>query len=242
AVLAWTAAKMITSEPLVKDHFAAYPGLAGLLYIAIIGGVLGGGFWINHVPARKRVAGHVVEPGVAALAPAAAGVTRILLPVDASTNSLQAVEHVIGRHAAGAALEVHLLHVRVPFSQYIARFVSRRDHEAYHRQEAERALAPARTLLGRAGVPHADHVEFGDKAETIRGVAERLGVNQIVMGTARKNSLTRVLEDSVTSRVLEIVDVPVEIVVGRAVSRIDTIGLPAGVSAVAAVLIAVSLQ
>ncbi|MBX3665578.1 MAG: YjbE family putative metal transport protein [Burkholderiales bacterium] len=242
AVLAWTAAKMITSEPLVKDHFAAYPGLAGLLYIAIIGGVLGGGFWINHVPARKRVAGHVVEPGVAALAPAAAGVTRILLPVDASTNSLQAVEHVIGRHAAGAALEVHLLHVRVPFSQYIARFVSRRDHEAYHRQEAERALAPARTLLSRAGVPHADHVEFGDKAETIRGVAERLGVNQIVMGTARKNSLTRVLEDSVTSRVLEIVDVPVEIVVGRAVSRIDTIGLPAGVSAVAAVLIAVSLQ
>ncbi len=242
AVLAWTAAKMITSEPLVKDHFDAYPGLAGLLYIAIIGGVLGGGFWINHVPARKRVAGHVVEPGVAALAPAAAGVTRILLPVDASTNSLQAVEHVIGRHAAGAALEAHLLHVRVPFSQYIARFVSRRDHEAYHRQEAERALAPARALLSRAGVPHADHVEFGDKAETIRGVAERLGVNQIVMGTARKNSLTRVLEDSVTNRVLEIVEVPVEIVVGRAVSRIDTIGLPAGVSAVAAVLIAVSLQ
>ncbi|MCW5581501.1 MAG: YjbE family putative metal transport protein [Luteimonas sp.] len=242
AVLAWTAAKMITSEPLVKDHFAAYPGLAGLLYIAIIGGVLGGGFWINHVPARKRVAGHVVEPGVAALAPAAAGVTRILLPGDPSTNARQAVEPGIGRPAPGAAREVPLLHVRVPFSQYIARFVSRRDHEAYHRQEAERALAPARTLLGRAGVPHADHVEFGDKAETIRGVAERLGVNQIVMGTARKNSLTRVLEDSVTSRVLEIVDVPVEIVVGRAVSRIDTIGLPAGVSAVAAVLIAVSLQ
>jgi YjbE family integral membrane protein len=242
AVLAWTSVKMITNEAMVKDFFAAYPGFAGLLYIVVIGGVLAGGFWANHAPARKRVAGHVVEPGIAALAPAAAGVTRVLLPVDASANSLQAVEHVIARHAAGAQLEVHLLHVRVPFSQYIARFVSRHDHEAYHRQETERALAPARDMLDRAAIRHADHVEFGDKAETIREVANRLQVNQIVMGTARKNSLTRVIEDSVTNRVLEVVEVPVEIIVGRAVSRIDTIGLPAGVGAAAAVLLAISLQ
>lgn len=241
AVLAWTAAKMIISEPLVKDYVAAYPALSAIAYITIIGGVLGGGFWANHVPARTRVAGYVVEPGVAALAPAAEGTSRVLLPVDASANSLQAVEHVIARRAAGAPLEVHLLHVRVPFSQYIARFVSRRDHEGYHRQEAERALAPARDVLNRAGIPHTDHVEFGDKAETIREVANRLQVNQIVMGTARKNSLTRVIEDSVTNRVLEIVELPVEIIVGRAVSRIETIGLPAGISAAAVVLLAVSL-
>lgn len=240
AVLAWTAVKMITNEALVKDFLATYPGLTGLLYIAVIGGVLAGGFWVNHVPARRRVAGHVVEPGVPA--PAAAGVTRVLLPLDASANSLQAVEHVIGRHAAGAALEVHLLHVRVPFSRYIARFVSRSDHQAYHQQEAERALAPARDLLNRAGIRHTDHVEYGDKAETIRAVAERLGIGQIVIGTARKNSLTRVLEDSVTHRLLEIVEVPVEVIVGRAVSRIEKIGLPAGLGAAAAVLIAVSLQ
>lgn len=243
AVLAWTAAKMILSEPLVKDYFAAYPALAGLVYIAVIGGVLGGGFWVNHAPARARVAEHIAGSGtVAALAPAAAGVTRILLPVDASANSLQAAEHVVSRHAAGALLEVHLLHVRAPLSQYVARFLSRRDHDTYHRQEAERALAPVRDLLNRAGIRHTDHVEFGDKAETIRRVAESLGVNQIVMGTARRNSLTRVIEDSVTSRVLEIVEVPVEIVVGRAVSRIDSVGLPAGIGAAAAVLLAVSLQ
>ncbi|MBS1217904.1 MAG: Integral rane protein TerC, partial [Proteobacteria bacterium] len=159
AVLAWTAAKMIISEPLVKDYFAAYPALAGLVYIAVIGGVLGGGFWVNHAPARARVAEHIAGSGVVtAPAPAAAGVTRILLPVDASANSLQAAEHVISRHAAGAQLEVHLLHVRVPLSQYVARFLSRRDHDTYHRQEAERALAPARDLLNRAGIRHTDHV------------------------------------------------------------------------------------
>ena len=242
AVLAWTAAKMIVSEPLAGDVLAAYPALTGLVYIAVLGGVLGGGFWVNHAPARARVAVHVVDPAAAAPLPAAAGMTRILLPVDASVNSLQAVEHVIGRHAAGAAIEVHLLHVRVPLSRYIARFLSRSDHDAYHRQEAERALAPARDLLNRSGVPHTDHVEFGDKAETIRRVAQRLGAQQIVMGTARKNSLTRVIEDSVTNRVIQIVEMPVEVVVGRAVSPIEKIGLPAGLGVAAAVLIAVSLQ
>lgn len=242
AVLAWTSAKMIISEPLIRDYLAAYPVLVPLLYMTIIGGVLGLGFWANYTPTRARVAGHIADAGDAAAVPAAPGVMRILLPVDASANSLQAVENVIARHAAGAALEVHLLHVRVPLSQYIARFLSRRDHQVYHQQEAERALAPARDMLDHSGVPYIDHVEFGDKAETIHRAAERLGVHQIVMGTARKNSITRVIEDSVTSRVLEIVEVPVEIVVGRAVSRIERFGLPAGMSAAAAVLIAISLQ
>jgi YjbE family integral membrane protein len=242
AVLAWTAAKMIISEPLIKDYLVAYPGLVAGIYMLVIGGVLGLGFWANNAQVRARVAGHIADAGKAAAVPAASGVKRVLLPVDASVNSLQAVEHVIGRHAAGAAQEVHLLHVRAPWSQYLARFVSRGDREAYHLQEAERALAPARDMLNRSGVPHTDHVEYGDKAETINAAAGRLGVQQIVMGTARKNSLTRVVEDSVTSRVLEIVEVPVEIVVGRAVSRIERFGLPAGMSAVAAVLIAISLQ
>lgn len=242
AVLAWTSVKMIISEPLVRDYLTAYPVLVPMLYMTIIGGVLGLGFWANHAPTRARVAGHIADASDAAAVPAAPGVTRILLPMDASANSLQAVENVIARHAAGVALEVHLLHVRVPLSQYVARFLSRRDHQVYHRQEAERALAPARDMLNRSGVPYTDHVEFGDKAETIKAAAERLGVQQIVMGTARKNSITRVIEDSVTNRVLEIVEVPVEIVVGRAVSRVERFGLPAGMSAAAAVLIAISLQ
>ena len=242
AVLAWTAAKMIISEPLVNDYLAAYPVLAPMIYMMIIGGVMGLGFWANHASVRARVAGHIADAGEAAALPAAPGVKRVLLPVDTSANSLQAVEHVIGRHAAGAAMEVHLLHVRAPLSQYLARFISRGDSEAYHRQEAERALAPARDMLSRSGVPHTNHVEFGDKAETINAVAKRLGMQQIVMGTARKNSITRVVEDSLTNRVLEIVEVPVEIVVGRAVSRIEKFGLPAGMTAALAVLIAISLQ
>jgi hypothetical protein len=57
------------------------------------------------------------------------------------------------------------------------------------------------------------------------------------MGTARKNSLTRMIEDSVTHRVLETSPVPVEIVVGDAVSRWERWGLPAGVLGLGGLLV-----
>lgn len=166
--------------------------------------------------------------------------TKILLPVDGSANALTAVRHVINRFRGDSAMEVHLLHVRAPLSRHIARFVSRRDRENFHREEAGRALAPARELLNRFGVPHADHIELGEKAATIHRVAQRLRVNQIVMGTARKNSLTRMLEDSVTNNVLEIAQVPVEVVAGGAVSKLEKFGVPAGVGAAVAFLLVVA--
>lgn len=144
------------------------------------------------------------------------------------------------RYLAAHDIEVHLLHVRQPFSELVARFTSSGNRESYHREAAERALAPARALLTRHGVPHTDHVEVGDKAETIDRLANELGVARIVMGTARKNSLTRLLEDSVTNRVLKVTDVPVEIVVGTAASRMDSIGIPAGVAALLALFLVVA--
>ena len=41
AVLAWTAAKMLADEPLLQGFLDERPGLKGMLYILVIGGVLG---------------------------------------------------------------------------------------------------------------------------------------------------------------------------------------------------------
>lgn len=247
AVLAWTAAKMMVSEPLVKGYFESYPVVTVLLYLAVIGGVLGAGFWSNQSRKSARVAGHVVDlaapmPGAAPLAgkivnQGGAIMMKVLLPVDGSANSLNAVRHVVNRFLGDSAMEVHLLHVRAPLTRHIAQFVSRRDRESFHKDEAERALAPARDLLNQFGVPHAEHVELGEKAATINRVAQRLRISQIVMGTARKNSITRMLEDSVTNKVLEIAQVPVEVVVGQSVSKLEQIGIPAGVGAAVAFLL-----
>ena len=101
-------------------------------------------------------------------------------------------------------------------------------------------MAPARELLSRFGVPHTDHMELGQRAETITRVAQRLGVSEIVMSTARKNSLTRLLEDSVSHRVIETAPMPVQIVAGEAVSKLERYGVPAGVGAAIALLAAVA--
>lgn len=168
---------------------------------------------------------------------------KILIPVDGSASSMQAVRHVVNRLLTDANLrEVHLLHVRHPFSQHVARFVSKRNRDSYHREQAEKALQPARDLLYQHSVPHASHIEVGDTAATIDRLAQRLRVDEIVMGTARKNTLTRLMEDSVTSKVLEIARVPVEVITGAPASRWERIGVPTGVGAALAALIAAAVD
>ncbi len=245
-VLVWTGVKMMISEPMFKDYTVMAGGYVGLLYVVAMGGVLGAGFWANHGVARSRVAAHVVDLAAAPVSVAMANpvnfqgetdMKKLLIPVDGSANSMQAVRHVVNCFMNDSGMEVHLLHVRAPFSQHISRFVSRRNRESYHREMADKALQPARDLLNKHGVPHATHIELGDRAATIHRVAQRLRVNQIVMGTARKNSLTRMLEDSVTNKVLEIAQVPVEVIAGSEVSRLEKFGLPAGVGAAAVLLL-----
>ncbi|MEN3352929.1 MAG: hypothetical protein V7640_1087 [Betaproteobacteria bacterium] len=242
-VLAWTAVKMVTSEPLLQNVLASYPIIVWTGYVLVIGAVVGGGFLVNHAEVRKRIAQHLVDLSItpakqvrrAGISSGGVVMSKVLLPVDGSSNSLRAARHVVNQFM-NQRVEVHLLHVRTPLSQHVARFLSRGTRGAFHRDEADKALAPAREMLKRFGVPYTEHVELGDKAEAITRLAQELGAAQIVMGTARKNSLTRLVEDSVTNRVLELTQVPVEIVAGEAVSKLERFGLPAGIAAALALL------
>ena len=156
---------------------------------------------------------------------------RVLVPVDGSPNALQAVRHVIDEYRRNHALELHLLNVQRPFSRHIARFVARKDRASFQREQSERALLEARRLLDVMQVPYLVHVEVGDRARTICDLARCLDCHHIVLGTARKSSLTRMLEDSVTSRVLEETPVPVEVVAGAAISKLERYGIPIGIGA-----------
>jgi nucleotide-binding universal stress UspA family protein len=126
-------------------------------------------------------------------------------------------------------MELHLLNVQPSLSRHVSRFLSSHDREAWHHERAEAAMASASAMLSGAGVPHVKHWAVGDRAAEICRTAEHLGVHHIVMGTARKNSITRMLEDWVTNGVLEATPVPVELVAGDAVSKWERWGVPAGV-------------
>lgn len=153
---------------------------------------------------------------------------KVLVPVDGSANALGAVRHAIAEYRRHHELEVHLINVQPRYSRYITRFLSRSDREAWQAEHATAAMAEAKALLTDASVPHHSHQAVGDSALEICSAATRLNIHHIVMGTARKNSMTRMLEDSVTNRVLETTPVPVEIVAGSAVSKWERWGVPAG--------------
>ena len=154
---------------------------------------------------------------------------RLLIPVDGSANSLCAIHHALGEYRKNPQTSIHLLNVRPRMSRYLAKHVSKRDREQWRQGEAEKALRPARELLDKSGIPYAAHVETGDTAEAVVAKARDLRCDCILISTARKDSLNRLLAASVTNRILALTDIPVEIVVGRDVSNLESIGIPAGV-------------
>ena len=156
---------------------------------------------------------------------------RVLVPSDGSPNSEYGVRHVVSEFMKNRYLEIHVLNVQRPFSKHVARFTSRRARMEFHQEQAEKALEPARQALDRSGIPYAVHTEVGDKADCIADAARRLRCDRIVMSTARKSSLVRLVEDSVTNKVIARTTVPVEVIAGDAASRLERVGIPAGIGA-----------
>ena len=165
--------------------------------------------------------------------------TSILVPIGGTPNDRLALQEIIKRHMVAPASDVHLINVQTPFNARIARFSSRQDRRDHHHQRAEAALAPAREMLARFSIPHAVHVESGDRAALIALAARKLGCDRIVMATARKNALTRLLQSSVTAKVMELSPVPVEVIPGTEMSRWERLGIPAAVGAGLALIAAI---
>jgi len=232
-VLVWTAVTMMLNEPAVRR--ALEQAVAPQALYALVPLLLAAAFLHNHRKLESRIHARLQampRPRPRTDPPNQAGdmpMLNVLVPIDGSDNSLNALRHAVEEYRRDHELKLMLLNVQPRLSRHIARFVSRADRSAWHRERAEAALSGARQLLQRAGVPYDEQWCMGDRAEEICRAARELRCHHIVMGTARKNSLTRVLEDSVTNAVLEKATVPVEVVVGRAVSRLERWGLPTGV-------------
>lgn len=139
---------------------------------------------------------------------------KILVPVDGSENSQRAVAEAV-RFAGNSKepVELHLLNVQLPVvSGDVKMFVGRDAVEAYYRDEGDKALATACTLLAKSGVTHVHHIGVGPIAETIAAYVKDQGCAQVIMGTRGLGSVAGLLLGSVATKVLHLVEVPVTLV------------------------------
>lgn len=155
--------------------------------------------------------------------------TTLLLPFDGSAGARSGLRHVAAAHRRDPGLVVHVLNVQPPLSRNVAHHVGRATCRAFHEEQAATVLAAAQQALDTAGVRCSLHWEVGDRAQCIVDAARRWRCDRIVIGTTRKSLLVRLVEGSVINRVIAHTTVPVEVIAGDAPSRLERIGIPAGV-------------
>ena len=134
---------------------------------------------------------------------------RLLLAVDGSPAAEQARRVIALRQQLRERdVQVHLINVQRPLPGDVTSFVGGKPVEEYHRERSDEAMAPARALLGSAGVPFEEHHLVGLPGPTIARVAHETGCHMIIMGV-RGLGTHRGGVGSVAQATLEHASVPV---------------------------------
>jgi nucleotide-binding universal stress UspA family protein len=135
---------------------------------------------------------------------------KILLPVDGSELSLEAVRFAIRMVLAGLRADAVLANVQEPASLY--ELLVAHDPEVINRvaeEAGKHTLLPAQELLNAAGVEYECEVAKGDPAHTIVDIAERFACDLIVMGARGASAKRSAMLGSVSNEVLHASPVPV---------------------------------
>jgi len=143
---------------------------------------------------------------------------KILLPVDGSEASLEAVRQALRMVRDGLQASLVLANVQEPATLY--EMLLAHDPEVIDQVSAQAGLhllEPAQALVREAGVPYEIEVASGDPAHTLIDILENFGCDMVVMGARGQGMLRSALLGSVSHEVLHAAQVPVLIVKQAAV-------------------------
>jgi nucleotide-binding universal stress UspA family protein len=138
---------------------------------------------------------------------------KILLPVDGSVVSLEAVRFAIRLAQDGLNTSVVLANVQESATLY--ELMVAHDPQIIEQVSAAagaHTLAAAETLLKDANIDYECEVASGDPAHTLIDILENFGCDLVVMGASGMSPLRSALLGSVSNEVLHAAGVPVMIV------------------------------
>ncbi|MEI8028761.1 MAG: universal stress protein [Comamonadaceae bacterium] len=147
---------------------------------------------------------------------------KILLPVDGSAVSLEAVRFAIRMARSGLATSVVLANVQESATLY--ELVVARDPLVLEQVSAAagaHTLEAAQALLNEANISFECEVASGDPAHTIIDILERYECDLVVMGASGTSTLRSALLGSVSNEVLHAAGVPVMIVKSGEIADVD---------------------
>jgi len=132
---------------------------------------------------------------------------KILLAVDGSKTSLDAVKHLIAHldwFREPPAIELVTAHGQIPVPRFPGMSgIGKAQMQQYYEEEGGKRLAEAKRLLDQAGTRYEARVLVGPAAETIVQHAKKSGCDLIVVGPPQA------LIGSVCTKVMHLSEVPV---------------------------------
>ncbi len=138
---------------------------------------------------------------------------KILIAVDGSELSLDAVRHALQLLQQGLRASVVLANVQEPASLY--ELVMSRDPDliaSASLQAGADLMASARALLDAAGVPCDTEIGIGDPGHTLVDLIETSGCDMVLVGARGQGAVSSALLGSVSQAVAHASPVPVTIV------------------------------
>ncbi len=131
--------------------------------------------------------------------------TKILFPVVGDRDSSWGITFLERLQQRGP-ITVELLSVQQPYTGHVRMFFDKDQVFTFHKEDAERELAPVRRALDAAGVPYRTHMVVGYSAEAIADFAKEQRVAQIVLGPPRGRGFSELILGSLTRQVRSLME------------------------------------
>ena len=114
-------------------------------------------------------------------------VLRLLVPINANEDSRWGIQYALRRHREGTDLEVILLNIGEPITQWqILRFRTQQEIEQFQSERAQAFIDEAAQLLVAEDIPYRGLFKQGELIFSILDAAEELDCDEIVMPASNK--------------------------------------------------------
>lgn len=135
---------------------------------------------------------------------------KILLAVDGSEYTRKMLDYVTGNDTLfDAGHDYTVFHAQPQLPPHARSAVGAAAAQDYHREEAEKIIAPAVAALHTKGLRAKGEWKVGHTGEAIAHFAQDNQFDMVIMGTHGKSALARLVMGSVTTQVLAHCSVPV---------------------------------